>query len=103
MIKNKKISLVIPCYNEAAGLDGLLQNDLSYIDEIIVVDNNSTDATAQVAKNYGCRVIEEKTKGYGAAYKCGFQHVTNEVVVAMDGDNTYPISEIKRLVGFLID
>lgn len=103
MIDNKKISLVIPCYNEEIGLAELLKNDLSYIDEIIVVDNNSTDSTAKIAKSHGCRIIEEKIKGYGAAYKSGLKNVLNEITVAMDGDNTYPVAEIKRLVRILAE
>ncbi|OGF24234.1 hypothetical protein A3H09_01185 [Candidatus Falkowbacteria bacterium RIFCSPLOWO2_12_FULL_45_13] len=103
MIGNKKLSLVIPCYNEEDGLTELFKNDLSYIDEIIVVDNNCTDNTVKIAKDYGARVVEEKKSGYGAAYKKGFKNVTNEIIVAMDGDNTYPAGEIKRLVEILVE
>src|SRR3989338_4269084 len=103
MIGNKKLSLVIPCYNEEDGLTELLKNDLSYIDEIIVVDNNCTDNTIKIADNYGCRVIEEKKRGYGAAYKRGLKNASNEIIVTMDGDNTYPLSEVKRLVKILVE
>lgn len=103
MINNKTISLVMPCLNEEAGLAGLFKNDLSYIDEIIVVDNNCTDNTVQVAKNHGCLVFGEKKKGYGAAYKRGFMNATSEIIVAMDGDNTYPVTEIERLVKILLE
>jgi len=103
MINSKKISLVIPCYNEAAGLSRLFQNDLSLLDEIIVVDNNCTDQTAKIAENFGCRVITEKIKGYGAAYKAGLKSVTGDIVVTMDGDNTYPVREISRLVKNLLE
>lgn len=103
MINNKKISLVVPCYNEEAGLTGLFKNDLSYIDEIIVVDNNCTDNTIKIAESYGCRIVKEKLRGYGAAYKKGFGNVSSEIVVAIDGDNTYPVTEIKRLVRILVE
>lgn len=103
MINSKKISLVVPCYNEEAGLAELFKNDLSYLDEIIVVDNNCTDNTVKIAESYGCRVVKEKLKGYGAAYKRGFANVLSEIVVAIDGDNTYPATEIKRLVRILLE
>jgi dolichol-phosphate hexosyltransferase len=103
MIKNKKISLVIPCYNEESGLAALLRNDLSYVDEIIVVDNNCTDNTVNIAKDHGCRVVKEEKRGYGAAYKSGLRNVTNEIIVTMDGDNTYPINEIEKLVTVLVE
>lgn len=91
MIQNKKISLVLPCYNEEEGLRAIFKNDLSLIDEIIVVDNNSTDNTVEVAKNFNCVVVEEKNPGYGAAYQSGFKKATGDIIIAMDGDGTYPI------------
>jgi len=103
MHKNKKISLVIPCFNEAEGLRKMLKRRPSFIDEVIVVDNNSTDGTFKVAKKMGARVIFEKQKGYGQAYLTGFKLSQGDVIVTMDGDNTYPLEEISGLVDFLID
>lgn len=75
---------------------------MSFIDEIIVVDNNCTDNTVKIAENFGCRVVKEKTKGYGAAYKTGLKSATGEILVTMDGDNTYSVAEIFRLVKILL-
>jgi glycosyltransferase involved in cell wall biosynthesis len=103
MILGKKISLVIPCYNEENGLKKILANDLSFFDQVIVVDNNCIDNTAEVARTGGCQIAVEKKKGYGAAYKCGFAAATGELIVTMDGDNTYPVREVKRLVHILTE
>ena len=103
MISGKTISLVIPCYNEEAGLKKIFANDLSRFDQIVVVDNNCTDDTAAIARASGCQVVVERIKGYGAAYKCGFAAATGELIVTMDGDNTYPLREVERLVGILLD
>lgn len=103
MILGKTISLVIPCYNEELGLKKILANDLSLFDQVVVVDNNCTDNTAAIARARGCLVVAEKKKGYGAAYKCGFSVATGELIITMDGDNTYPMREVEKLVGIFIE
>lgn len=103
MLNNKSITLIIPCYNEEEGLKTLLPKVPQFIDEIIIVDNNSTDNTSEVAKSFGCTVISEKTPGYGAAYKCGFSNVKKDIIVTMDGDDTYPIHEVKQNIEILLD
>ncbi len=103
MHKLGKISLVIPCYNEEKGIQVTLSTIPDSIDEIIVVDNNSTDNTAQVASEMGARVITERKQGYGAAYKAGFAAATGDVIVTMDGDGTYPRIAINYLLDVLYD
>ena len=84
MLFSKKISLVIPAYNEERGLAHLLPGVPPYIDEVVVVDNNSTDGTGRVARSFGCRVVEEKQSGYGIALKTGFQAAEGEIMITMD-------------------
>ncbi len=103
MLKNKSIALLIPCYNEEEGLAILLPKIPKFIDEIIIIDNNSTDNTPDIAKSFGCTVLKEKTPGYGAAYKCGFSYVSQDIIVTMDGDDTYPLQEVKHNVEILLD
>lgn len=103
MLSGKTIALVIPCFNEELGLPHVLENLPACIDEVIVVDNNSTDETSAIAKKLGARVVFEARKGYGAAYKAGFAAVTSDIVVTLDGDGTYPIQETAKLVGELLD
>lgn len=102
MLQNNTIALIIPCYNEEDGLKTLLPKIPKFIDEVIIVDNNSTDNTADVAKSFGCTVLYEKTPGYGAAYKCGFLYVSKDIIITMDGDDTYPIQEIKQNIDDLL-
>ena len=66
MYRDKKISVVIPCYNEEVGVALAIDSLPPSIDEVVVVDNNSTDRTAEVATEKGARVVFEKRKGYGA-------------------------------------
>jgi glycosyltransferase involved in cell wall biosynthesis len=103
MIRDKRISVVIPCYNEEEGIARVIPSLPGSIDEIIIVDNNSTDRTAEVAKRLGVRVVFEARKGYGAAYKAGLAAVTGDITVTMDGDGTYPADQIEECVEYLLD
>lgn len=101
MYKNQNISLVIPCYNEEKGVAGVIQATPEIVDEIVVVDNNSSDRTAEVAESLGARVVTEKRMGYGSAYKAGFKAAKGDVIVTLDGDATYPVIAIPYLVALL--
>lgn len=103
MHRNLRISAVIPCYNEEEGVRLVIGRMPAAVDEIVVVDNNCTDRTAEVAASLGAKVVAEKTPGYGAAYKRGLAAATGDVVVTMDGDGTYPPEEVPRLVEELVD
>jgi glycosyltransferase involved in cell wall biosynthesis len=85
-----KISVVIPAYNEAPAIaeviDAVPQN---VVQEIIVVDNGSTDGTAEQAAEAGARVIQEPRKGYGSACYSGAQAAGNsDIIVFLDGDRS---------------
>ena len=103
MHRGLKISVVIPCYNEEEGVRTTIGMLPDCVDEIVVVDNNCTDRTVEVATELGARVVAESRKGYGAAYKAGLPAVTGDVTITMDGDATYPAEQIPELVDFLED
>ena len=67
-------------------------------DEVIVVDNNSTDRTEAVALRMGATVIKELSRGYGRAYKKGFQRATGDIIVTLDGDHSYPADALSYLL-----
>ena len=90
MRQNLKLSLVIPCYNEEDGVREVIGRCPKELDEIVVVDNNCTDRTAEVARSLGAVVVSEKRPGYGAAYKAGLRAATGDVIITLDGDGTYP-------------
>jgi len=103
MYRDLKISVVIPCYNEEEGVAHVMRSLPESVDEVVVVDNNSTDKTAEVAASLGARVVPEKKKGYGAAYKAGLPVVTGDITVTLDGDGTYPSEQIEEVVDYLVD
>jgi len=103
----KKITILIPCYNEEKGIgqviDGIPIKKLAYLNyktEIIVINNNSSDHTIEVALGKGAKIVTEKKQGKGNALKTGFKNISNDTdyVVMLDGDNTYKSEEILRLI-----
>ena len=94
---------MVPCYNEEAGIALTLKDMPAIVDEVVVVDNNSRDRTAEVARSLGAKVVQETIQGYGAAYKRGFRSATADVIVTMDGDGTYPRNFIPVLLDVLFD
>ena len=71
---------------------------LACCDEIIVVDNGSTDRTATVAGEMGAIVIPELNRGYGRAYKSGFSRATGDIIITLDGDHSYPVDALSYLL-----
>lgn len=98
MYKNLKITVVIPCLNEEQGIEQVLRLMPNLVDEVIVVDNASTDRTPEVAKNLGAIVIREDVRGYGRSYKKGFSMATGDIIVTLDGDHSYPPDAISYLI-----
>jgi glycosyltransferase involved in cell wall biosynthesis len=96
--KQQSITVIIPCLNEEQGIDGVMKRIPEFVDEVIVVDNGSTDRTADVAKSYGAKVIQEDARGYGRAYKTGFAAATSDLIVTLDGDQSYPPDAISYLL-----
>ena len=102
MYKGKKITVVIPCLNEEEGIQKVLTHIPEFVDETIVVDNNSTDRTGEIAARMGAKVIPERVMGYGRAYKTGLMHAQGDIVVTLDGDHSYPVDAISYLVENLL-
>ncbi len=98
MYKGQRITVIIPCLNEEQGIEQVLRRMPEFVDQVIVVDNGSTDRTAEVATELGAQVIREHVRGYGRAYKRGFSVATGDIVVTLDGDHSYPPDAISYLL-----
>ncbi len=106
-VPRQKITALIPCYNEAEGIKSVIEsfplaelNQYGFDVEIVIIDNNSTDGTAAIARSLGATVIHEPKKGKGNAMRTGFFSISDDTdfVVMLDGDDTYRPEEILRMV-----
>lgn len=98
MYKGRRVTVVIPCLNEEAGIVEVLKRMPAFIDEALVVDNDSTDRTAELARRNGARVLHERVRGYGRAYKTGLMEAEGDIIVTLDGDHSYPVDAISYLL-----
>jgi glycosyltransferase involved in cell wall biosynthesis len=71
--------------------------------EILIIDGNSKDKTRDIAASKGAKVILEKRRGYGRAYKVGFSQATGDIIVTGDADATYPFHLIHEYIQMLLD
>lgn len=89
--------IVIPCRDEAAALP-LVLADVPEGFAVVVVDNGSTDGTADVARSLGARVVQEDRPGYGAAVHTGVEAATAEFVAIVDGDDSMTLADLPPLL-----
>jgi hypothetical protein len=98
------VTVVMPCLNEAGSVGDCIDEALQAMQgagiagEVVVVDNGSTDASAEIAAARGARVIVEPTRGYGAALQSGFRTARGSIIVMADADSTYPLDKIPLLI-----
>lgn len=98
-----RVSIIIPACNESAGLNHFLNNLIKAYPkpeyEVIIVNDGSTDNTAEIAQNFGAKVISHPYQiGNGAAIKTGARNAQGEIFVFMDGDGQHDINNIKSLL-----
>ena len=104
----KKVSVVIPALNEEEAIEAVVlaipRDELRKMDfevEVLVIDNGSEDRTAELARKAGAEVVFEPNRGYGRAYKTGFDNVQGQIIATADADLTYPVEDIPELVKLL--
>ncbi len=99
-----KVSVVIPCLNEAASIERCVRRALAALEgqewdgEVIVADNGSEDGSGELAKRAGALVVREPRRGYGSAYLAGFAAAAGDYIVMADADLTYDFGDIPRFV-----
>jgi len=100
------VTVILPTRNEEEALGPTIDaipRDWCESLEIMIVDGNSSDRTREIALEKGIRVHLEPRKGYGRAYRTGFDVAKGDIIVTMDADCTYPAEEIPDLVRKLVD
>jgi glycosyltransferase involved in cell wall biosynthesis len=105
MFRDRTVSLVIPAYNEEQTIGQVVAEfqQEPHLDEIVVVDNNCTDRTAELAAAAGARVVPEARKGYGAALTGGMDAATGELLVLVEADGSFRARDVVKLLVYLDD
>lgn len=97
-----KVSVVIPVFNEERLIKRCLESLMGQVekpDEIIIVNNNSTDNTIKIVKNYNVKIISENFRGIGYARNAGFNGVSGDIIVRCDADTICPPDWISKIKG----
>jgi glycosyltransferase involved in cell wall biosynthesis len=95
-----RIAVLIPCYNEELTIASVVQEFQARLPEadIYVFDNNSTDRTVEKAKQAGAIVYSELRQGKGFVVQAMFRKVDADIYIMIDGDGTYPVEAVDRLI-----
>ena len=105
MYKGKRVCVVIPAWNEEEPIGYTVKDFLTpEVDELIVVDNNSTDNTAKIAKAAGATVVPEPIQGYGAAIRRGLREALDrgfDLIIITEADQTFLGIDIPKLLEYV--
>ncbi|MFQ9697325.1 MAG: glycosyltransferase family 2 protein, partial [Zhenhengia sp.] len=102
---NKKIAVLIPCYNESLTIEKVIKEFKKSLPEadIYVYDNNSNDGTDEIAKNAGAIVRYEYRQGKGNVIRSMFREIEADCYIMADGDDTYPAEYAREMVDLIIN
>ena len=103
--QGQRVSVVFPAFNEADGIAAAIADfgGLEVVDEVIVVDNNSTDGTAARAQAAGARVVDEPRQGYGFALRRGLASASGDYIVLAEPDGTFVGKDVLKLLAYADD
>ena len=104
-MKNKKIAVLIPCYNESKTIEKVVKDYKKELPnaDIYVYDNNSSDGTDEIAKNAGAIVKYEYKQGKGNVIRSMFKDIDADCYLMIDGDDTYSADNAKEMCKYIID
>lgn len=104
-MKNKKIAVLIPCYNEEKTIAKVIKDYKEVLPnaDIYVYDNNSTDKTSEIAKKSGAIVKKEPRQGKGNVIRSMFKDIDADCYLMIDGDDTYPKENAKEMCDLIIN
>ena len=99
----KKVSVVIPAYNEEQSIAYVVRDFVPRVDEVLVVNNASRDRTAEVAAAAGARVENVKLTGYGDTIRWGLDHATGDILVVVEADFSFRARDLNKILEYLKD
>jgi dTDP-glucose pyrophosphorylase len=98
-----RVSVVIPAWNEEGSIGAVVGDFAPHVAEVVVADNESTDATAEIARSLGARVITTKLRGYGDALRTGMNGATGDILVLVEADHSFRAKDLGKLLEFMKD
>jgi glycosyltransferase involved in cell wall biosynthesis len=101
----RTVSVVLPAYNEAPYIRRAIDDFLTcgLVDEVIVVDNNSSDGTAEEVQQTNATLLRESRQGYGYALRCGLRGATSDLIVMAEPDGTFMARDVLKLLAYADD
>lgn len=96
-------SLVIPAYNEEDSIAHVVRDFVGHVDEVLVVDNSSTDRTAELAREAGARVETVTQTGYGDTIQWGLDHASGDIMIITEADHSFRSKDVGKFLEFLKD
>ena len=102
MYKQRRISVVMPAYNEAEGIEASVRDFLGLpeVDEVVVVDNNSRDGTGDLARRAGAKVVMETQQGYGYACRAALAAGEGDYIILVEPDQTFLATDIYKFFAY---
>ena len=99
------VTVVIPAYNEEKSIGLVVADFIAHkrVGEVIVIDNNSQDQTAKIAKELGAKVHNESILGYGSAIKSGIRIAKEELICVVEADSTFKSTDLDKLLAYYQD
>jgi len=104
-MKNKKIAVLIPCYNEELTIEKVIKDFKKELPDadIYVYDNNSKDNSAKLAKKAGAIVVKEIRQGKGNVVRSMFRDIEADCYLMVDADDTYPAKDAKKMCNLILE
>src|SRR3989344_6458334 len=102
MYHHKKVSVVIPTYNEAESIRDVVDGffETGFVDEVVVVDNNALGNTREEVAKTKARLVHEPKQGYGHAIMRGLKEATGELMVIAEGDGTFQSKDMEKFLSY---
>ncbi len=99
----KKISLIIPAYNEENVISYVIKDFMPHVDEVIVVDNQSVDKTSEVSIKAGAKVEKVNLKGYGDTIRHGLEKASGDILIIVEADFTFRSKDLGKFLEYIKD
>jgi glycosyltransferase involved in cell wall biosynthesis len=105
MFRNKKISLILPTFNEKDSIKKVINDfeELGIVDEIIVVNNNAAEGTSNEVNRTSAVEVHEKVQGYGSAIIRGYKEATGDLIIVCEPDDTFLANDIFKFLSYSED